>query len=74
MYRESAAENMEARLRAEEVARVEARARREAEAVSQDMERLVVGLQGKNQELAEEVEHLNQLLQQKAKVYRCNCV
>ena len=62
---------MEARLRAEEVARVEARTRQEAEIQSQEMERQVLGLQEKNQELIVEVQRLTQLLHQKPKVKAC---
>lgn len=66
--RESAVENIEARLRAEEMARVEGQARQVAETQNQEMEREVVDLQGKNQELISEVERLTDLLNQKPKV------
>lgn len=68
MCRETAAQNMEARLQAEELVRVEARARQEAEVVSQQMERQVATLQGTNQELMAEVERLTHLLLKKPTV------
>ena len=61
-------DNTEARLHAEEEARVEARARQEAELLSQEMERQVVGLQSRNQELVAEVKRLTHLLLQKPTV------
>ena len=69
MCRETAAQNMEARLQAEELVRVEARARQEAEVVSQQMERQVATLQGTNQELMAEVERLTHLLLKKPTVW-----
>ena len=59
---------MEARLQAEELARVEARARQVAEQQSQESQRDVVELQGKNQELVIKVQRLTHLLHQKPKV------
>ena len=59
---------MEARLRAEEMVRVEAQARHAAEHQSQEMEREMVGLQDKNQELTAEVQRLTHLLHQKPTV------
>ena len=58
---------MEARLRAEELTRIEAQARQAAEHQSQKMEREVVGLQSKNLELNAEVQRLTELLHQEAK-------
>ena len=58
---------MEARLRAEELARIEAQARQAAERQSQEMEREVVGLQSKNLELNAEVQRLTELLHQEPK-------
>lgn len=68
LSRGSAVENIEARLRAEEMARIEAQARQVAETQNQEMEREVVDLQGKNQELNSEIERLTHLLNQKPKV------
>lgn len=68
LSRGSAVENIEARLRAEEIARIEAQARQVAETQNQEMEREVVDLQGKNQELNSEIERLTHLLNQKPKV------
>ncbi|CAI8022460.1 Dystrophin, isoform D [Geodia barretti] len=76
-----AGENTEARLRAEELAiieargrqeaeelaSVEARGRQEAELASQEIERQMAGLQGRNQELMAEVERLTHLLLKKPK-------
>ena len=64
---------MEARLQAEELARTEARARQAAEHQSQEMEREVVGLQGKNLELDAEVQRLTELLHQKPKARSTFC-
>ena len=82
MCRGVAGENTEARLRAEELARseargrqeaedlasVEARGRQEAELASQEIESQMAGLQGRNQELMAEVERLTHLLLKKPKV------
>ena len=62
------AENTEARLRAEELVREEVRGREEAEFASQEMERQMAGLQGRNQELVAEVERLTHLLLRKPTV------
>ena len=58
---------MEARLQAEEQARIEAQARQAAERQRQEMEREVVGLQSKNLELNAEVQRLTELLHQEPK-------
>lgn len=61
---------MEARLQAEEMARAEARARQVAEQQSQEMEREIIELQGKNAELLTEMQRLTHLLHQKPKVIK----
>ena len=68
MHRETAAEDMEARLQAEELAMAEVRARQEVESLNQEMESQVAGLQGRNQELVAEVERLTHLLLKKPTV------
>jgi hypothetical protein len=62
---EREAEGDEARLQAEEAARVEARARQEAESQKREREREVAELEGRNRELVAEVERLTHLLVQK---------